>query len=343
MKETILKLKEAMLNELNKAEDLDSIENIRVKYLGKNSEINRILKSIKNLSNEQKKILGPLANVSKKEMLYAVKDKKDQLEEAFNADKEWIDVTLPGKKVHIGSLNPLTLVQNDIEDIFVAMGFEIADGPEIDTEFYNFDGANMPKNHPARDMQDTFWIKQSTDDEDGFVLRTHTTNCQVRYMEKNKPPFRIIIPGRVFRQESTDASHEHTFHQFEALVVGDSISVANFLDIANKFFSAFFKKDIKVRLRPSYFPFVEPGFEFDISCTNCDGVGCSACKQTGWLEVGGAGMVHQNVFVASGYPRDKYKGFAWGFGLERLAMMKYKINDIRLFHSGDIRLGKQFV
>jgi phenylalanyl-tRNA synthetase alpha chain len=204
----------------------------------------------------------------------------------------------------------------------------------------------MPKDHPARDMQDTFWLKQEAKNEKGekqkLVARTHTSNTQVRYMEKYKPPFRIIVPGRTFRYESTDAFHEHTFFQFEALVVGDDISIANFKDVAEKFFTLFFERDVTIRLRPSYFPFTEPSFEFDISCTVCDGKGCSSCKHSGWLELGGAGMVNQKVFESAGYERGRYQGFAWGFGLNRLAMMKYKINDIRLFAGGDLRFIKQF-
>ncbi len=262
----------------------------------------------------------------------------------IDAAAEWIDVTAPGRKKAHGHLHPLSIVQRDIEDIFTSMGFDIADGPEMETEFYNFDAVNMPDDHPGRDMQDTFWISRDEGREKGTgtVLRTQTSSVQVRYMEEHTPPFRIIVPGRTFRNEATDASHEHTFHQFEALVVGDDVSVANFLYIAEIFFEKFFGQKIHVRLRPSYFPFVEPGFEFDISCTNCGGKGCSTCSQTGWIEVGGSGMVHQNVFAAAGYEKGKYQGFAWGFGLERLAMMKYKIDDIRLFHSGDVRFTRQF-
>jgi phenylalanyl-tRNA synthetase alpha chain len=232
-------------------------------------------------------------------------------------------------------------VQTEIEDIFTSMGFEIADGPEVETEFYNFDALNMPTNHPARDMQDTFWVKT----EEGakrIALRTQTSSAQVRYMEKYQPPIRIIVPGRCFRREATDSTHEHTFHQFEMLVAGSDISVANFKYIGEQFFSKFFKQEVKVRLRPSYFPFTEPSFEFDISCTMCAGLGCPGCRNAGWLEIGGAGMVNQNVFVAAGYPRNAYQGFAWGFGLERLAMMKYKIDHVSLFHGGDLRFIKQF-
>ncbi len=341
MKKDITAIKAQVLEALETAQTLEDVEKIRVTFLGKKSAFNELLKALKNLSAEEKKNIGPLANQTKKELHDALLQKQEEIEEAFDAQTEWIDVTAPGTKVKKGSLNPLTLVQRDIEDIFVSMGFDIADGPEIESEYYNFDAVNVPADHPARDMQDTFWIKTDSEDHKQ-VLRTHTSSVQVRYMQEHTPPFRIIIPGRVFRQEATDASHDHTFHQFEALVVGDDVSVANFLYIAEVFFSAFFQKEIKVRVRPSYFPFVEPGFEFDISCTNCNGDGCSTCQQTGWLEVGGAGMVHQNVLEAGGYRRNQYTGFAWGFGLERLAMMKYKIDDIRLFHSGDIRFGRQF-
>lgn len=343
MKEKIEQLQSEVIELLNNSKTLRDIEDIRVKYLGKKSEFNKILKSLKDLTQEEKKEIGPFANQVKKNIQLKIEDKKHIIEANFDAETEWIDVTAPGKKIKKGSLNPLTIVQRDIEDIFTSMGFEIADGPEIETEFFNFDSANMPPDHPARDMQDTFWIKEGNNGKgDGQVLRTHTTNCQVRYMQSHKPPFRIIVPGRVFRQEATDSSHEHTFHQFEALVVGEDVSVANFLSVAKSFFSLFFGRKIDIRVRPSYFPFVEPGFEFDISCTNCNGDGCSTCQNTGWLEIGGAGMVHQNVFVSGGYERGKYTGFAWGFGLERLAMMKYKIDDIRLFHGGDIRFGRQF-
>jgi len=252
-----------------------------------------------------------------------------------------------------GHLHSLTQITWEACKAFKELGFEVAEGPEVEDEFHNFDALNIPKEHPARDMQDTFWLKSQsvTDDKrndtdkntnERILLRTHTSNVQIRYMEKHQPPFRIIAPGRIYRNEALDAAHEHTFHQFEALVVGDDINVGNFKFVAQEFFSKFFKKEIQVRIRPSYFPFTEPSFEFDISCTVCGGKGCSACKNAGWLEIGGAGMVNQNVFVAAGYPRNKYQGFAWGFGLERLAMMKYKIDDIRHFHSGDLRFIKQF-
>jgi len=344
MIEKIKQIKELAVKSINQADSMTQLEELRVDYLGKKSEFNQILKGLKDLSNEEKQLVGPAANQAKLEIQKSLEKKSNELEDLVDIEKEWIDITAPGKRPKIGHIHPLSMVQKDIEDIFTSMGFEIADGPEVESEFYNFDAVNVPEDHPGRDMQDTFWISKEEGREKGTgtVLRTQTSSVQVRYMQTHKPPYRIIIPGRVFRQEATDATHEHTFHQFEALVVGKKVSVANFLYIAETFFSQFFGQKITVRVRPSYFPFVEPGFEFDISCTNCGGKGCSSCKNTGWLEVGGAGMVHQNVFEAAGYPKGKYQGFAWGFGLERLAMMKYKIDDVRLFHSGDVRFTKQF-
>lgn len=344
-KEKILEIKENLNKEIEKAKDEKSLNDLRVKFLGRKSELVGILKELKTLSIEEKKEFGKLANQTRQEMNNLLEEKIKQTKQQVNLEKEWIDVTAPGDENYIGKLNILSQTQREIENIFSSMGFEIADGPEIEDEWHNFDALNVPAGHPARDMQDTFWLKQKIT-KDGkkvkLLPRTQTSGVQIRYMEKNKPPFRIIVPGRVFRHEATDASHEHTFYQFEALVVGEDITVANFKDIANKFFSAFFEKDIEIRLRPSYFPFTEPSFEFDISCTMCNGKGCKACKQSGWLEIGGCGMVNQRVFEAVGYKRNEWQGFAWGFGIERLAMMKYKIDDIRLFMSGDLRFIKQF-
>lgn len=342
MEEEIKKIKVQAIAEIGGAKNADELFEVEKKYLGRKSEFVGILKGLKDLSPEERKISGELANTVKNEIAEVLGKRKQEIQrESFDFASEKIDVTIPGKKVENGHLHMLSIIKNEIEDIFTSMGFEIADGPEIETEFYNFDALNIPAHHPARDMQDTFWLKNENSKEN-LLARTHTSNVQIHYMQNNKPPFRIIAPGRIFRNEATDANHEHTFHQFEALVVDDGISVANFKFIAEEFFSKFFGKEIKIRLRPSFFPFTEPSFEFDISCTVCDGAGCKTCRGGGWLEIGGAGMVNQNVFVAAGYPRNEYQGFAWGFGLERLAMMKYKINDIRLFHSGDLRFIKQF-
>lgn len=342
MLDKINSIKNEALSSISKAGNLDELENLKIKYMGRKSEFTGILKSLKDLPEEQRRNVGQESNAAKQEIESAFAKKEQELKKkSFDFAAEKIDVTMPAKKIERGHLNILTQVRNEIEDIFTSMGFEIIEGPEIETEFYNFDALNMPKHHPARDMQDTFWMK-SEKDTDRLALRTQTSAAQVKYMEKNKPPFRLIVPGKCFRREATDSTHEHTFYQFEALMVDNDMNVGHLKYVAREFFSKFFKKDINVRLRPSYFPFTEPSFEFDISCTVCGGKGCKACRGGGWLELGGAGMVNQNVFVSAGYPRGKYQGFAWGFGLERLAMMKYKINDIRLFHSGDLRFIKQF-
>jgi phenylalanyl-tRNA synthetase alpha chain len=341
LKEKIIEIKNRFQAEIGAVKDGGALFNLEKKYLGRKSEFTNILKSLKDLDPGDKKEVGELANLAKTEIMDAISEKKSELAAAsFDFKKERIDVTIPGKRKSLGHLHPISIVQNEIIDIFTSMGFSVADGPEVETEFYNFEALNMPDNHPARDMQDTFWLKQELKEK--LVLRTHTSNVQVRYMEKHQPPFRIIVPGRVFRHEATDAKHEHTFYQFEALVVDKNISVANFKHIAETFFKAFFKKNLKIRLRPSFFPFTEPSFEFDITCAICGGKGCQTCVYSGWLEIGGAGMVHQKVFQAAGYKKNQYQGFAWGFGIPRLAMLKYKIDDNRLFQSGDLRFIRQF-
>lgn len=316
---------------------------LETKYTGRKSELTDILKGLKDLSPEEKKEIGPLANDAKRTLEAAADEARARIEAKALATEDRLDVTIPGRAAPLGRLHPITRLEHEIEDIFASMGFEVADGPEVETEFYNFDSLNVPADHPARDMQDTFWLKSDGLDA-RYLLRTHTSNVQVRYMETHTPPFRIVIPGRIFRNEATDASHEHTFHQFECLMVDEAgkITVAHFKHVAETFFRAFFGRDVTIRLRPSFFPFTEPSFEFDISCILCDGKGCPVCKQSGWVEIGGAGMVHQNVFTAAGYEEGRYQGFAWGFGLTRLAMMKYKIPDIRLFMGGDVRFIRQF-
>lgn len=339
LKKKIEEIKAKSISEMKNAADEQALFNVKVKYLGRKGKLTEILKSLRDLSNAERKIVGPLANEARRTIENEIAKRKKEISEKIDWKKEKIDVTLPGEKIELGHLNPITLVRRDIEKIFSSMGFEIADGPELETEWYNFDALNVPPDHPARDMQDTFWVKSN---KDKLVLRTHTSPVQIRYMQKHQPPFRIIAPGRIFRNEATDTTHGHTSHQFEALVVGNDINIGHFKFIAQEFFSAFFQQDVKIRLRPSYFPFTEPSFEFDINCLVCGGKGCRSCRHGKWLEIGGAGMVNQNVFAAAGYPKNKYQGFAWGFGLERLAMMKYKIDDIRWFESGDLRFIKQF-
>lgn len=345
--ERITVLKNEALELLAQAVDESALSELEVRFLGRKSELTAILKGLKDLSPEARQEVGPLANAVRKELTEAFETARRELrEKSIDWERERIDVTAPAsltQNMPVGHLHILNQVQRDIEDIFLSMGFDIADGPEIETEFYNFDALNIPAHHPARDMQDTFYVEASDSDGRPFSLRSQTSAMQVRYMQQHKPPLRVIVPGKVFRSEATDTTHEHTFHQFEALMVGEDISVAHLKFVAETFFSKFFGQDVRVRLRPSYFPFVEPGFEFDISCLSCGGEkGCPACRWNGWLELGGAGMVNQNVFEAAGYERGAYQGFAWGFGLERLAMMKYGISDIRLFHSGDTRFLSQF-
>lgn len=316
-----------------------------VEYLGRKSELNNLLKSLKDLPSEEKRVVGPLANAIKQVFEEAFqKFQTEFLAGNIDWEKERVDVTAPGTSVSCGHLHPITRLEHEIEDIFASMGFSIVDGPEVEREWYNFDALNFPKDHPARDMQDTFWIKSNKKTEERFVARTHTTNVQARYMETHEPPFRIVMPGRVFRNEATDASHEHTFHQFDCVMVDEEgkVNVSTFKYVAETFFSRFFDKKVNIRLRPSFFPFTEPSFEFDISCLSCGAKGCQVCKHSGWLEIGGAGMVNQKVFEVAGYSRGKYQGFAWGFGITRLAMMKYKISDIRLLMSGDLRFIRQF-
>ncbi len=345
MKEQILKIAAEAKEALVQAKTVADFEVWEVAYLGRKSELNALLKGLKDLTVEEKRVVGPLANTTRQELVILFSTaQKECTEKNTDWQAEAIDVTAPGVSVHAGHLNPLTQVEHQIEDIFTSMGFAIASGPEVESEHYNFDALNFPKDHPSRDMQDTFWLKPEKKAKDRFLPRTHTSGVQVRYMEAHKPPFRVIIPGRVFRNEQTDATHEHTFYQFECLMVDveGKVTVATFKYIAETFFGKFFGKKVNIRLRPSFFPFTEPSFEFDISCIFCEAKGCPTCKQSGWIELGGAGMVNQNVLQAAGYPRGKYQGFAWGFGMGRMAMMKYHITDNRLFLSGDLRFIRQF-
>lgn len=340
--EEIEKIKLFALEEISKAQEVNGLEDLRVKYLGRNGNLTHILRSLEKYPLSDRKNIGKLAN----EIRIALEKEINEKEKAAKdlaykklLDNEALDVTASINKISIGHLHPVTQTLERAQDIFTSLGFEIAEGPEIETEFYNFDALNMPANHPARDMQDTFWLKP---EKDRLLMRTQTSAVQIHYMETHKPPFRIIIPGRVFRREATDARHASTFFQLEGLMVGEDISIANIKNVFEIFFSNFFDAETKIRLRPSYFPFVEPGLEGDVSCMICKSKGCRLCKGTGWLEIFGAGMVNQKVFSAAGYPKNKYQGFAFGFGLDRFPMMLHGIDDIRLFHSGDLRFLKQF-
>jgi len=328
--------------EIKKAEDLKGLNEIFNRYLGKKGELTLILRSLEKWPKKKRIKIGKEANELKDFLKLKFDQRAEEIKEKIKKEaeeKEWIDITAPGKRIILGHLHPLTQIKRKVEEIFQSMGFTVVEGPEVETEWYNFDALNIPAEHPARDFWDTLWLKSG---KPKLLLRTHTSPVQVRYMEKNSPPLRIIAPGRVFRHEATDPSHDLEFWHVEGLMVGKNISVANFKAIIQRFFQEFFKKDIKLRLRPSYFPFVEPGFEVDISCVVCDGKGCSLCKETGWVEIMGAGMVHPNVFKKSGLNPKDWQGFAFGIGLDRLTMMRYKINDIRLFREGDLRFLEQF-
>ncbi|MDD3399977.1 MAG: phenylalanine--tRNA ligase subunit alpha [Candidatus Paceibacterota bacterium] len=333
------KLKNSAAKEIKAAEDLKSLQELFKKYLGKQGELTQILRSLKDLPKRERIMVGKEANEVKNSLSLEFDEREAELKDRevkAAQEKEWIDVTAPGKKIPTGSLHPLTQARRKAEEIFQSMGFEVAEGPDIETEWYNFDALNIPKDHPARDVWDTFYLKN------GFLLRTHTSPVQVRYMEKNNPPLRIIVPGTVYRHEATDPSHEFQLQQIEGLMVDKNISVANLKAIVGEFFKRFFEKDIDFRLRPDFFPFTEPSFDISITCLVCKGKGCPVCKESGWLEVAGAGMVHPNVFKAAGLVPGQWQGWAFGFGLERLVMLKHKINDIRLFRSGDLRFLKQF-
>jgi len=325
--------------EIEKVKDLKKLNEIFNKHLGRKGELALILRSLEKLTKTKRIKIGKSANELKNFLKIEFEKKSQEIKEKIQKEaeeKEWIDITVPGKRPVLGHLHPLTITKRKVEEIFQAMGFSIIEGPDIETEWYNFDALNIPKEHPARDIWDTFYLKN------GLLLRTHTSPVQIRYMEKNNPPLRIIVPGSVFRHEATDHSHEFQLYQIEGLMVDKRISVANLKAIVGEFFRRFFEKDVKFRLKPDYFPFTEPSFEIGISCVICNGKGCSVCKKSGWLEVAGAGMVHPNVFKNSKLIPKDWQGWAFGFGLERLAMLKYKINDIRLFRSSDLKFLQQF-
>ena len=330
-------LKERFLKEIKLAKDTEERKTVCKKYM--EIELSAVFQSLKNLSSEKKGLLGKKANELKNTIL-------EHTEESSIKEEEKIDITLPGKEASVGTLHPFTQALQRCEEIFSEMGFSVVEGPEVEDEWHNFDALNFEEDHPSREMQDTLFLKQNKREtlssKEKLLMRTHTSPVQVRYMLQNKPPFRVIVPGRVFRNEATDSSHEINFYQLEGMMIGEDVSVANFKAVIDIFFKKFFGKDIDIRLRPSFFPFTEPSFEVDISCASCLGKGCSVCKKTGWLEVMGAGMVHPNVLSNSGIDNKKYRGFAFGVGLDRLVMIRYKIDDIRLFYSGDARFLKQF-
>ncbi|MDO8632968.1 MAG: phenylalanine--tRNA ligase subunit alpha [bacterium] len=331
------------------AKNRQELEGIFKQYLGPKGELTLILRSLGKLSKQKRVKLGKDANETKNALLELFEAQEKKLQKAgAKPAQDWLDITAPGTKIESGHLHPVTLVQRRAEAIFRSMGFEIAKGPEIESEWYNFDALNIAKDHPARDMWDTFWLKQPEEVQkqkaksQRSLLRTHTSPVQIRYMETHQPPLRIISPGRCFRYEATDASHETNFYQLEGLMVGKDVTASNFKAVIQEFLSRLFAKPVAIRLRPTYFPFTEPSFEVDASCVICGAKGCSVCGGDGWLELMGAGMVHPNVLKAVGYNPKDWQGFAFGVGLDRLAMLKYKVNDLRLFFSGDLRFLQQF-
>lgn len=338
---------DAVLDRANAAlaqvDDATVLRDLEVRFLGKKGELTALMKGMRDVAPADRPAVGARVNEVRAAITDAIEARRAALEAARIAalcDDPDFDPTLPvppePRPPAVGALHPLTTITRHLEEVFRAMGFAIFDYPEAETELHNFDGLNIPADHPARDMQDTFWLT------DGNLLRTHTSTGQVRTMRALAPPFRAIFPGRVFRYEATDASHEHTFHQCEGLMIGKDISVAHLIHSMKTLLSNIFERDVTVRLRPGYFPFVEPGFELDIACQVCDGAGCSVCKHSGWVELLPCGLVHPNVLRHGGLDPDEWEGWAFGLGLSRLVMMKYRIEDIRHLLGGDLRFISQF-
>ena len=322
-------------------ENLKELNNLRVKYLGKKGPIQEVMKNMKDMAPEERKSAGQVSNEVKTAISQAIESKKVELEEvaiAMQLASETIDVTLPGRRTRIGVVHPLQAVTNEVESLFISMGYTVEEGPEVEWDHYNFELLNLPKGHPARDMQDSFYITEES------LLRTHTSPVQARVLEaaKGKGPVKIICPGKVYRRDDDDATHSHQFTQIEGLVIDTDITMADLkgtlLELARKMFG----EDREIRLRPSFFPFTEPSVEVDVTCSKCSGHGCNICKGTGWIEILGAGMVHPNVLEMSGFDSKKYQGFAFGIGAERIAMLKYGIEDIRNFYINDLRFINQF-
>jgi len=339
LEESISQLHAEALQLLESASTLDAIEAVRVEALGRKGKLAEISKTFGKLTPEERASTGKLLNSVKQDLETKIDSRKAALEAAAldaRLDAEWFDLTTPAPGVRPGSLHPVTRVQQELEQLFISLGFTVLDGPEVETEYYNFDALNIPGDHPARDMQDTFWLK------DGRLLRTHTSPVQVRGLETLGLPLKMIAPGRVFRNEEVDASHEHTFYQLEGMMVDRDVSVAHLIYFMKTMLSAIFHREVTVRLRPGFFPFVEPGFELDIQCLICGGPGCAVCKHSGWVELLPCGLVHPAVLRYGGADPEQWGGFAFGLGLTRLAMMRYGIDDIRLFTSGDLRFLRQF-
>ena len=334
-------VKQEALDKIASASSTQELQDIRIAYLGKKGSIQALMAEMKNLPKEEKPGFGQQVNAVKQEVTVALSEKMEELKKAELAEslkKEKIDITLEGDKMERGTVHPLTMIQQELEDLFIGMGYKVAEGPEVELDYYNFELANLPKDHPARDMQDTFYIDPNT------LLRTHTTAMQMRELEKAKGqlPIKLICPGKVYRRDDDDATHSHQFMQCEGLVVGEHITLADLKGTLEFMADAMFGSGRKVRFRPSYFPFTEPSVEVDVSCPFCNGKGCNVCKGSGWIEILGAGMVHPHVLEMNGFDPEKCSGFAFGVGLERVAMLKYGIDDIRNFYTNDIRFLKNF-
>ena len=339
MREKLEEIRESSKEVVKNIHDKASLEAFRVEYLGKKGKLTDVLRGMGKLTAEERPVIGQLANEVRSFIEEEISKISEQLEKAETERKmaeETIDVTLPGKSVKIGNKHPLTIVLDELKDIFIGMGFQIAEGPEIETDYYNFEALNIPKDHPARDTQDTFYIS------DNVLLRTQTSPCQIRTMEKQKPPIRVIAPGRVFRSDNLDATHSPLFHQIEGLVVDRGVTMADLKGTLEVFCKKLYGDDIQVRFRPHHFPFTEPSAELDISCPACHGTGCRVCKGEGWIEILGAGMVHPKVLSICGIDPEEYSGFAFGIGLERIVMRRFDIDDIRMFYENDLRFLKQF-
>ncbi len=339
MKQELEEIRQKAEQELLKAKDRPTLEDLRIRYLGKKGELTSILKQMGGLSAEERPVIGQLANDVRSFIDRELTERAAQLRDAetqLRLKREAIDVTLPGKQYSLGSKHPLSIELDEIKEIFIGMGFDIVSGPEVELDYYNFEALNIPKDHPARDTQDTFYIN------DRIVLRTQTSPVQVRTMEKQKPPIRIISPGRVYRSDAVDATHSPLFHQIEGLVVDKDITFANLKGTLETIIKRMYGEDSVVRFRPHHFPFTEPSAEVDVQCFHCHGEGCSLCKGEGWIELLGCGMVHPKVLSNCGIDPEEYSGFAFGMGLERLVMRKYKIDDLRLFYENDVRFLKQF-
>lgn len=340
MEAQLAALKQEVIQKITDAQSVKELQDVRIAYLGKKGPITDLLKGMGKLPAEERPKMGALVNEMRQEVTAVLDARSAELEQAAidaQLANETIDVTLPGRTVQIGNHHPLTKVIEEIEDLFIGMGYEIAEGPEVEKDYYNFEALNLPKGHPARDMQDSFYISEE------LLLRTHTSPVQARTMEqKQGEPIRIICPGKVFRRDNDDATHSHQFMQIEGLVIGENIRMTDLKGTLDLLGKKMFGQDREIRLRPSFFPFTEPSVEMDISCFKCGGSGCSVCKGTGWIEILGAGMVHPDVLRMAGYDPEKVSGFAFGIGAERIAMLKYGVEDIRHFYTNDMRFIKQF-